>query len=199
MGLELLSPLFGKLLAGLALLVSLVAVYFGIKAKGAREERDRVQRATWEAQRAQQEKLDRARASDRAVDQAARTKIADIKRSQTPLPDAKLRPGDPFKFAVALALLFGLSACTSTPALPVSVAIDIPARPILPDCPGPPNTSGRVVELNDGLRYMQISLEDAERLRTYLHHSVACAAEREILWRAHAEKLENRLKAVSGP
>ena len=62
-----------------------------------------------------------------------------------------------------------------------------------------PNTSSRVVELDNGLPYVQIPLEEAERLRIYLDQLVACAAEREILWRAHAEKLENRLKAVGGP
>jgi len=49
------------------------------------------------------------------------------------------------------------------------------------------------------LRYVQLPLEDAERLQIYLHQLVACAAEREVLWRAHAENLENRLRALSGP
>ncbi len=97
----LVAPLLGKLLAGAAVVVALLAAYFGIKRKGVVEERARQQLAQTAARDAVQAKVDDARDQDRAIDAAAAAHVAELDRQAAP-PSAPTaappKPGDRFQF-----------------------------------------------------------------------------------------------------
>ena len=211
MGLDLfLGPLIGKflgpLLAGAAALVALLLVYFGIKRKGAREAEDRFTRDLAETRQEQQQKVDEARGQDATIDAETRVKLekaAQKHAERRPEPPSEPpAPGKSFQLAFPLVLALGatlaLSACVTRPfSPPPPVAIDIPARPILPSCPPAPHPTGSIIQTEAGLA-VALSMPDAQAVAGYLREAPGCFERREILLDAALQKLENRLRAVGG-
>lgn len=210
MGLDLLLGLgykfLGPLLAGVAALVALLLVYAGIKRKGAREAEDRFTRDLAEARQEQQQKVDEARGQDATIDAETRARLEKAaqkhaERRPEP-PSGPPKPGQGFQFAFPLVLALGvslaLSACVTRPwSAPPPVAIDIPARPILPSCAPAPHPTGTIIQTEAGLA-VALSMPDAQAVSGYLREAPGCFERREILLDGHAQKLENRLRAVGG-
>lgn len=186
----LLGPLVGKLLGALAVVASLVAVYFGLKRKGATEERARIQQAMQDAQRLVQGKVDAARQEDVKIDARTRAKLEEIAISNAKPPE---KTGSKFQFVWLLALLF--AACAPIVAAPVRV--EVPSRPLLTACPEAPHPQGAAAKLEDGTVVVVLPMPDAVAVRDYLYAGPACWQSRDAQWSGHVEKLENRLRAVA--
>lgn len=88
----LLLPILAKVLPLVLGAIALVAVYFGIKRKGAADEREKQNERLASAQKT----VNEAVGQDVAVDQSVKAKIDALKASQK--VDAPPQPGDPFKF-----------------------------------------------------------------------------------------------------
>jgi hypothetical protein len=202
MGLELLLPLLAPFLkyiiGAVAIIVALAAAYFGIKRRGAAEERDRHFKATYQAQQETQRKLDDSRSKDAEIDQATRDKVATIKRKA----DAGAGPSKPDRFRfcwVLVAIAAGLIACATPIAAPPGVRVDVPSRPILPDCPELPLVEGALSRDDEGAAIVIIPFEQAKLLHRYMREYRGCAETREVLLDGWADKLSNRLRAIGGP
>jgi hypothetical protein len=202
-GLEaLVGPLLVKLIGALVLAAGALGVYLKIRHRGVVAERERQTHARAVEQQQAQQRVDQARAGDAEIDEATRARLAEIRRKGAKLaarrkPD-DMAPGSRFKFALAGAVLSGalLTACASVVEVP-PVRVELPSRPMLPDCPAAPHPDGRVVELDGGQRGVVLALPDALAVRQYLEAAPACWASREVLWTGHVEKLEGRLRAVA--
>lgn len=194
MGLEaLLGPLAMKLGAGIAVVAGLLLAYLGIKRKGVREERQRQAVAQAEAQREVDDRLRGAREGDAAVDARTRQEVDEARRQGVPPTGPQPKTGDKFHFAWPIVLALLLGGCVAVPRVVVP-NVDVPSRPILSACPQAPHAEAIVTDGG-----VLLSLADAERIRVYLYTAQACQREHEaVLW-GHVEKLEARLRALSGP
>ena len=92
-----LLPLLFDALPYILLVAGAVALYFGIKRKGVKEERAKWEEATREQTKELEVKVDQAESQDVAVDQKVRKQIEDIKKIDTSDPGT-YRHGDIFKF-----------------------------------------------------------------------------------------------------
>ena len=94
---------------------------------------------------------------------------------------------------LGIAIVFLSGGCALRNPL-VTIPIEIPARPTLQVCPELPDIKGRIVDLED-TKTLLLTLEDAFRLRDFIHTYMTCAESNEVELLGHIEKLENRLKA----
>ena len=92
---------------------------------------------------------------------------------------------------------FVFSGCTII-GIPVSVPIDIPARPVLVVCPELPVIEGYVTELEGIGPSVVLPLAEAENLRAFIHTYMECSAINQVELLGHIEKLENRIIALKG-
>ena len=92
-------------------------------------------------------------------------------------------------------LWLGLSACAIINPFIVPT-IDVPLRPTLAICPDYPHIGGKVVDGEDGGKYVVLTLEDALRLRNWAHAYLVCSQENQVELEGYIEKLVNRIKAV---
>jgi hypothetical protein len=196
-----LEALLGGLAAKLALLAAavaaVVATYLGIRRQGAEQARQEARQEAQEQRAATQARVDDARRQDAAVDDATRQEVEAIQEATPPPPDPKpVKPGDVFKFGFILALL--LAGCARTPTAVAPVYLDIPPAPQLVACPDAPHPDG-IAEERGGQVVIVLELADAQRIREYLRTAPGCWQTREALLRGWAEKLANRIRAVSGP
>lgn len=173
---------------------ALIGAYFGIKAKGKAEGRDLERQAQQQAKDETQARLDTARGQDAAIDQQTAEAVGKVQPPPTP-PEPPPKAGDPFQFCWLLLLLPLLAGCATVPPVP-PVAIDIPAAPLLQACPEAPHPRG-TVEIRGEQSIVALQIEDAKNIQVYLRTAPPCYQTRELLLRAWAEKLVNRLKAVS--
>jgi len=70
--------------------------------------------------------------------------------------------------------------------------VEIPPVPQLAVCPAKPDVEGDVVNGK-----VMLSLADAQRLQQWIHDYQVCSESNLALMNGYAEKLLNRLKAVS--
>lgn len=101
------------------------------------------------------------------------------------------------------AILLAIALSSSLSCAPLTLlkqpALVLPARPTLVECPKSSGVEGTVRRSPGGLTEVVLTIEEAKRLREFLTSLQSCGATNEILLRGHIEKLENRLKALSGP
>lgn len=74
-----------------------------------------------------------------------------------------------------------------------SVVIYLPEQPILKECPTLVVVEGDVVQDT-----IILTLDNAQKLRTWIHSYMACVESNRVILNGHIEKLENRLKAIGG-
>ena len=94
--LSLLGPLVGPILAVLAILISAVAAYFGIKQKGVQQERQRQEAAQQKAVEQVQQQIAKAESKDEAIDAKAVEAKNEIEKAN-PAP-GDLKPGSDVVF-----------------------------------------------------------------------------------------------------
>ena len=97
--LGILGPLAGKLLGFVVLAAGALALYLGVKRKGAIQEREKWQRETAEAKEEVRGRIDAAREKDKEIDAKTEKKVEGIKgEAQKDPPPADYKPGDKFRF-----------------------------------------------------------------------------------------------------
>lgn len=194
--LSLFSGLAAKLIAGVALVAGLIAVYFGIKAKGANQAREEIRQELQQEKDKVQARVDDAREQDAKIDAKVAQKVEALKpKPQPPAPPVK--PGDKFKFMWVLLLLPFLAGCVTVPAV-APVRVEVPSAPVLADCQAVPHPEGVVIQQPDGSLGVVLSLADAQWIQVYLAEAPQCWAAREAVLQGYIEKLINRLRAVGG-
>ena len=200
-GLDAILGLVGPLLPYILGVLALIGAYFGIKSKGARDERARQEAAAARSRQEAQDRVDAARDQDAVIDESVRRELERIVPSAPPERGDRqpLKPGDRFEFGwillIGAALILGACARV-TPAM-APVHVEIPARPLLPACPAIPHPKGVVVLDERGEQAVRIGMEDAALLKQYLAVAPVCWEAREIILGGHLEKLENRIRALA--
>jgi len=91
---SLIGPLMGPLLAGLAALIAILAVYFGIKNRGVKQERERQEVAKAKEVAKTQEKVQEAISQDSLIDQKVANEIKRIEQEVREVPT----PSQPDRF-----------------------------------------------------------------------------------------------------
>src|SRR3990167_2980545 len=90
----------------------------------------------------------------------------------------------------SLGLSLLLSGCAAI-GIPVSVLIDIPVRPVLAVCPKRPAIAASIIEIEGIGPAVVLTLEDAVRLRTFIHQYMECSEINRVELEGYIEKLVN--------
>lgn len=95
---EILAGLLLKLAPYLIVALGILGAYFGIKRKGALQEREKWQQAQAEAQVKTQKKVAAAESKDAEIDAKVRKQIESVKKTEQAPVASDFKPGDSFKF-----------------------------------------------------------------------------------------------------
>lgn len=98
------------------------------------------------------------------------------------------------RILIALAIFSAFSWVGCAPIASLPVEFTIPSRPVLETCPADPGVQGVVTEK----RTVEMSVQDAIKLKLYIQGLLVCEKVNRILTDGHIDKLENRLRVFGG-